>query len=64
MSEGKKNIEIVNGDGSNLDISLVYDHLNPGKPKCNDEKPKNIVVPEVHMNKQKDKHSDEKSDKK
>ena len=64
MSEGKKNIEIVNGDGSNLDISLVYDHLNPGEPKWSDEKPKKIVVPEVHKNKQKDKHSDEKSDKK
>ena len=30
MSENKKNIEIVDGDGSNLDISNVYDHLNPG----------------------------------
>ena len=53
MSENKKNIEIVNGDGSNLDISHVYDHLNTGKPKCNDEKPKNIVVPEEHKNKEK-----------
>lgn len=48
MSENKKNIEIVNGDGSNLEISHVYDHLNPGKPKCNDKKPKNIVIPETH----------------
>lgn len=48
MSENKKNIEIVNGDGSNLDISHVYDHLNTGKPKCNDKKPKNIVIPKSH----------------
>lgn len=45
MSENKKNIEIVDGDGSNLNISHVYDHLNPGKPKCTEEKPKNIVIP-------------------
>ena len=33
MSEEKKKIEIVDGDGSNLNISGVYDHLNSGKPK-------------------------------
>jgi len=48
MSENKKELEIVNGDGSNLDISHVYDHLNTSKPKCNDKKPKNIVIPEGH----------------
>ena len=50
MSDAKKNIEIVNGDGSNLDISHVYDHLNSGKPKCNDKKPKNIVIPKSPKN--------------
>ena len=45
MDENKREIEIVTGDGSNLDISGVYDHLNSGKPKCNDEKPKNVVIP-------------------
>ena len=48
MSENKKDIEIVDGDGSNLDISNVYDHLNSSKPKCEDEKPKNIVIPKSH----------------
>ena len=48
MSENKKEIEIVNGDGSNLDISHVYDHLNTGKPICDDKKPKNIVIPKTH----------------
>lgn len=41
----KKNIEVVNGDGSNLDISEVYEHLNSEKPKYKDSKPKNIVIP-------------------
>lgn len=40
----KKNIEVVSGDGSNLEISPVYDHLNT--PKSSDEKPKNIVIPQ------------------
>ncbi len=48
MEENKKEIKIVTGDGSNLDISGVYDHLNSGKPKCNDEKPKNIVIPKLN----------------
>ena len=30
--EEKKNLEVVSGDGSNLDISPVYDHLNAAKP--------------------------------
>lgn len=47
MSENKKNIEIVDGDGSNLNISHVYDHLNSSKPKCNGKKPKNVIVPQT-----------------
>ena len=43
--ENKKEIEIVNGDGSNLDISPVYEHIEAGKPKNKDQKPKNIIVP-------------------
>lgn len=53
MSTDKKNIEIISGDGSNLDISNVYDHLNSGKPKCNDKKPKNIVIPKIQKNTEK-----------
>lgn len=43
--ENKKEIEVVNGDGSNLDISPVYEHINAAKPKNKDNKPKNIVIP-------------------
>ena len=57
MGENKKNIEIVKGDGSNLDISHVYDNLNTGKPKCNNEKPKNIIVPKSHEKIEKEKEN-------
>ena len=41
----KKEIKIVTGDGSELDISPVYEHINVAKPKNGGKKPKNIVVP-------------------
>ena len=43
--EDTKDIEIVDGDGSNLDISPVYEDITDIRPKTNDEKPKNIVIP-------------------
>ena len=51
--EEKKNIEVVSGDGSNLEISPVYDHLNASTPKSSEKKPKNIVIPEEKIKKQK-----------
>ena len=39
------NLEVVSGDGSNLEISPVYDHINAVKPKGKDKKPKDIVIP-------------------
>ena len=45
MSEEKKELEVVSGDGSSLDISPVYDHINAAKPKPKDSNPKNIVIP-------------------
>ena len=44
--EDKKNIEIISGDGSNLEISPVYEHLEVSKPKTTEEKPKYVVIPE------------------
>lgn len=41
----KKEIEVINGDGSNLNISPVYEHINAAKPKNKDKSPKNIIVP-------------------
>lgn len=41
----QKEIEVVNGDGKDLDISPVYQHLEVEKPK--EEKSKeNIIIPE------------------
>lgn len=41
----KKNLEVVSGDGSSLDISPVYEHLKVAKPKSAKEKPTCIVIP-------------------
>ena len=46
-NKDKKRIEIVDGDGSNLDISPVYEDISTLRPKSNDEKPKNIVIPKT-----------------
>ena len=62
MDENKK-IEVVEGDGSNLNISPAYDHLNAGTPKPSSEKPKNIVVPKSIKEKDEEKNK-EKKDKK
>lgn len=43
--EEKKKIEVVSGDGSSLDISPVYEHLNVAKPKSAKKKPTSIVIP-------------------
>lgn len=58
--EEKKSIEVVSGDGSNLDISPVYDHLNASTPKSSGEKPKNIVIPEEKSKKEKSSEDEKK----
>ena len=42
--EERKEIKVVSGDGSNLDISPVYEHIEAVKPK-KEKKPKNIIIP-------------------
>lgn len=39
----KKKIKVITGDGKDLDISPVYQHLEVEKPK--DEKKENIIIP-------------------
>ena len=42
----KKELEVVDGDGTELNISPAYEHLNDATPQdMTDNKPKNIVVP-------------------
>ena len=64
--EKKKDIEIVNGNGSNLDISKVYEHISGTQPKDNDTKPKNIVIPksENNIKKMSKNHKDNKNENK
>ena len=40
----KKKIEVVTGNGKDLDISPVYQHLEVEKPK--EEKKEKIIIPE------------------
>lgn len=44
MYENKKNIEVITGNGNNLDISKVYNHLPIEKPKLN-KQTKKIIIP-------------------
>ncbi len=45
QKEEKKKIEVINGDGTNLNISPVHEYINTVKPKGKDQSPKNIVIP-------------------
>lgn len=46
-NEEKKDIEIVSGDGKDLNISPVYDNLDIAKPDEDTNTKKNVVIPEV-----------------
>ena len=52
--EEQKQIEVVTGDGSDLDISPVYEHLNAAKPKSIEKKEKDIVIPKENKSKGED----------
>ena len=58
MNKDKKNLEVVTGDGSTLNISPVYDHISAEKHKMNDKKPKNIIIPKIKNNDKKNKEED------
>ena len=61
MSDEPKKIEVVNGDGTDLDISDVSSHLNIGKPKLknDEEKKQKIINPEEkkHIENEKNKRA-------
>ena len=52
-NDEKKEIEIISGDGSNLEISPVYEHINAAKPKGKDKNPKNIIIPKENNSNEK-----------
>ena len=41
----KREIQVVNGDGTDLEISPVYDHIKSSNTPSNDKKKKDIVIP-------------------
>ena len=44
-SKENKRIEVVNGNGEELEISQVYSHIPISKPKIDKKNNKNIVIP-------------------
>lgn len=60
--ENKKEIEVISGDGSNLEISPVYEHINAAKPKTKEQNPKNIIIPGEKKEKEKEVEEDENQD--
>ena len=51
MSEDieKKEIKVITGDGTELEFSPVFEHLNTAKPKpkTEEDKKKKIIIPEI-----------------
>ena len=49
MDENTKKIEVVSGNGKDLDISEVSTHISSVKPKIKDgnDKKQEVVIPEV-----------------
>lgn len=44
-NEEKKDIEVITGDGKDLDISPVYEHIKSDIVPDNGRKKKDIVIP-------------------
>ena len=53
----EKEIKVVNGNGDELEISPVYDHLDIEKP--NTEKKKEIVIPKEKKKEDKEEDSED-----
>lgn len=47
----KKNIKVVNGNGDNLEISPVLNHIPISKPKIDKKDESKIVIPQEKKNK-------------
>ena len=60
--EEKRDIDVISGDGSEIEISPVYDHVILDKPNKNEKKEKIVIPKEIKENKtnnEKEKESDE-----
>ena len=49
----KKEIQVVNGDGTDLNISPVYDHIKSSNTPSNNKKKEDIVIPKGSSDKKK-----------
>ncbi len=45
--EEKRDIDVISGDGSEIDISPVYDHVILDKPNKNEKKEKIVIPKEI-----------------
>lgn len=50
-NKGKKNIEVVKGNGDELNISPVSTHIPISKPKIDKNPDKKIIIPKEKKNK-------------
>ena len=48
--KNKKDIEVIQGNGSDLDISPVYDHIKMDKTDNNTNRKEKIVIPKKKKN--------------
>lgn len=63
MSDENKEIRVVTGDSSELDISPVYEHLDISRPKSKVKK-NEIVIPKVKKQKKDTNNKERKTNKK
>lgn len=61
MSDENKEIRVVTGDDSELDISPVYEHIDISRPKSNIKK-EDIVIPQEKKFKKDEKKEEEKDE--
>ena len=61
MNEEPKKIEVVSGNGKDLEISNVSTHLSIAKPKIkdDDDKKQEIVIPQVKKKPEKTENKEE-----
>ncbi len=59
--EDNKELEVVSGDGTNLDISPVYEHINQGGVPKN-KKPTNIIMPKESKKEEKEEDKNEENE--
>ena len=52
LNDEKREIEVITGDGNDLNISPVYEHIKSDDIPKNTKKKKNIVIPKRNPKKQ------------